>query len=147
MKLIGIFLGLVFGAGASPVQDSGRDVTITLERTACFGACPVYTVTITGDGRVEYEGKEFVRVKGRASATIPAADVAALAAAFDKAGYFSLQDKYTANITDLPTNITSIRIDGRFKQIVDYYGAPQALKDLERQIDRVGRTSQWVTRE
>src|SRR3954471_14210607 len=121
-----------------------RDVTITLERTACFGTCPVYMVTIAADGQVEYDGKEFVRVKGHATAHIPPGDVAALVEAFETAGYFDLKDEYTANITDMPTTITSIRIDGRFKRVRDYYNAPRPLKDLERLIDRVAGTAQWV---
>jgi len=131
-------------AGLLPQAPSSTDVTITLERTICFGTCPAYTVTITGDGRVEYEGKEFVQVKGRASATIRPQDVAALVEAFEKARYFELQDKYTANITDMPTTITSIRLDGRYKRIVDYYNAPPGLKELERLIDRVAGTEKWV---
>jgi hypothetical protein len=121
-----------------------RDAVITLQRTACFGACPVYTVTITGDGRVEYDGKEFVRVTGHAAATIAPGDVAMLVAAFEKADYFNLENRYTANITDMPTTITSIRVGGRSKSVTDYYGAPQVLKDLEKEIDRVARTAQWV---
>ena len=133
-------------AAAFQTQDA-RDVVITMQRTVCFGTCPAYTVTITGDGRVEYEGKQFVRVTGRATTTIPSADVAALVEAFEKAGYFNLNDRYTANITDQPTTTTSIRIGERFKQVIDYYGAPQVLKDLERQIDKVARTAQWVSGE
>jgi hypothetical protein len=126
---------------------AAHDVLITMQRTPCFGTCPAYTVTITGDGRVEYEGKQFVHVTGRATATISPAEVAALVEAFDKAGYFTLNDRYTANITDMPTTITSIRIGERFKQVIDYYGAPQVLKDLEKQIDRVAGTARWVSGE
>ncbi|MBC2663655.1 energy transducer TonB [Novosphingobium flavum] len=31
-----------------------EDVEITLERTACFGTCPDYQVTIRGDGKVRF---------------------------------------------------------------------------------------------
>jgi hypothetical protein len=29
---------------------------ITLERQACFGFCPIYTLGVHGDGRVDYSG-------------------------------------------------------------------------------------------
>ena len=32
-------------------------LTIQLERTGCFGSCPAYSITMHGDGRVEYSGK------------------------------------------------------------------------------------------
>ncbi len=41
-----------------------KDVVITLERTQCFGSCPVYKLTVYGDGRVVYEGGGFVKIKG-----------------------------------------------------------------------------------
>ena len=41
-----------------------KEVVITLERTACFGVCPVYKLTIYGDGRVLYDGIRFVRTEG-----------------------------------------------------------------------------------
>jgi len=40
------------------------ELIITLERTRCLGTCPVYKLTISGDGTVVYEGKDFVKVKG-----------------------------------------------------------------------------------
>ena len=37
-----------------------NDTVITLERTACFGTCPIYTITIYGDGRVVYDGEDLL---------------------------------------------------------------------------------------
>ena len=41
-----------------------KTVTIQLERTGCYGTCPGYSVTIHGDGRVEYNGKSHVKEIG-----------------------------------------------------------------------------------
>ena len=55
----GITVGLSFVVAFSitPFPYSGRneyeDVTITLERTVCFGACPDYPVTIQADGKTK----------------------------------------------------------------------------------------------
>ena len=143
MRLLRLLL-TAWLASSSVQPPDPVDVTITLQRTICFGACPAYTVTIAGDGRVEYVGEQFVRVRGKETATIPPEQVAALVEAFETAGFFDLKNEYTANITDLPTTITSIRIGDRFKRVIDYYGAPQVLKDLERSIDKVAGTARWV---
>lgn len=37
--------------------------TIQLERTMCFGECPVYKVEILSDGTVNYNGEMFVEKK------------------------------------------------------------------------------------
>src|SRR5262252_8625610 len=59
-----------------------KAVTISLERTHCYGNCPAYTVTIHGDGRVEYAGKEYVKVKEARSGQIDAAAIKVLASQF-----------------------------------------------------------------
>jgi hypothetical protein len=129
-------------------------VVITLERTACFGTCAVYSVQIDGDGHVVYDGRKFVRVTGHAEAQIAPDAVARLAAQFDRVGYFALKDTYDSIempdgrrgfVTDLPTTTTSIRIGSRVKRVVDYVGAPKALEELEREIDLVAGTMQWIS--
>lgn len=124
---------------------------ITLRRSACFGFCPDYTVTITGEGQVRYDGRGSVNVVGHRTATIPAEDVARLAARFDEIGFDQLRDEYRANITDIPTYTVSITRNGHTKTVVDYggqsAGMPREVSDLQREIDRVAGTAQWVMRD
>ncbi len=58
--IIALALVAVLPAAA---QENSQPV-ITLERTACFGACPVYTLSIYADGTVVYNGERFVDVEG-----------------------------------------------------------------------------------
>ena len=46
-----------------------------------------------------------------------------------------MEDKYTANVTDLPKTIVFIQKDKQKKKIVDYYGAPKKLKEFESLVD------------
>src|SRR3982751_1541119 len=101
-----------------PVAAHGTQPVITLERTACFGTCPVYTVTIYTDGTVIYNGTQFVDVKGEQTSTIDPATVEQLVAGFEAAGYFDWNDSYTdMHITDQPYITTSVTRDGVTKQI------------------------------
>ena len=45
-------------------ENSYADLLITMERTPCHGTCPVYKLTISGNGEVTYEGHNFVEVEG-----------------------------------------------------------------------------------
>jgi ankyrin repeat protein len=123
-------------------------VVMTLSRTSCLGSCPDYEVTVHGDGTVIYDGKRFVAITGRHQCTISEAGVHELVAAFRAADYYSLQDKYVWEATDLPTYISSIKIDGQTKQVADYAGAvigmPLAVSDLEVTIDRVSGAKGWT---
>ena len=124
------------------------DVVITLERTPCFGTCPVYTLRIHGNGTVVYEGKDFTKVKGKIETTISQDKIEQLISEFEEADYFSLNSNYTKRtITDAETVITSITIDGKTKTIEHYRGdfsAPRQLTELEDRIDEIVNSKQWI---
>jgi hypothetical protein len=129
---------------AEPAQSIPDDFVIALERTACFGACPVYSVSIDAKGSVTYDGTRFVRVVGRQTERIAVSRVAALVETVDRIRFFELEDKYRQLITDLPTTFVTVTRDGRTKRIEDYFGAPESLKELERAIDETARIAGWT---
>ena len=136
------------GVSQSPASNSLGELTITLERTVCHGFCPIYTLTIQGDGTVVYDGKDFVKTKGRAEITIQKEKIMQLLQEFEAIDYFNLNDKYTdRTITDAPSVITSITVDGKRKTIEHYHGdfnAPEELTKLEDKIDEIINTDQWI---
>jgi hypothetical protein len=130
--------------GESRAQDVPDDLVITLQRTACFGACPAYKVSIDSAGTVTYDGSSSVRVAGRQTARVPLSSVAGLVETANRIGFFGLEDSYTAPVTDLPTTIVTVRSGGRTKRVEDYVGAPADLRAFERQIDEVAGTRRWI---
>jgi hypothetical protein len=141
-------LSLLMALAVFPAAAQESKPVVTLERSACFGGCPVYTVTIYEDGTVVYEGTRFVEVTGRQTIQIEEARVAEIVQAFEAAGYFEWEDEYIyASVTDGATFITSVSLDGHTKQIVHYSGddtAPILLSYLENWIDRSVYTQQWT---
>jgi hypothetical protein len=129
---------------------------ITLERTACFGTCPVYKLEIFADGKVVYEGKDFVKRKGKLQGRITKAAVQQLVREFNRINYFSLDDEYISEgpncpewWTDSPSAVTSINWKGRKKTIRHYHGCRGAkvldqLTALETKIDQLANTKRWV---
>jgi (2Fe-2S) ferredoxin len=151
MGVFSVLIALVLLAGFPIAAQEVNDVRLTLERTACFGVCPVYTVTIYADGTVIYEGTNFVDITGKQTANIGPETVDRIVAIFAEAGYFTWEDEYTQMlVTDLPSAITSVTHEGETKRIVRYEGddtAPIELPYLERWIDEIASTSQWVGQE
>jgi hypothetical protein len=127
---------------------------VTLERTPCFGTCPVYQVAISRSGAVRFVGKQHVAQQGEATAEIPAPRVDSLMHELEAGGYFGFADSYVMGTpacgqyaTDSPTVITSTSAGGRSKTVRHDYGcsaAPEELGRLERMIDEVAGTSRWV---
>jgi len=73
------------GSAAAPLPS--QIDSISLERTACHGTCPVYTVTMRHDGTVTYDGKEFVKVTGRRTRKIPVEQFQELAREVERIGF------------------------------------------------------------
>lgn len=126
-----------------------NSLNISLQRTMCFGSCPAYSVEIHGDGSVVYDGQTFVAVSGVHKTKISEDAVRQLFAAFQKADFFWLLDRYAASITDFPSYAVTISFDGSSKKVVDYagraVGMPADVVDIEQQIDLIAGTRKWVS--
>ncbi len=144
---------IVAGAAAAQHPDVPPDALIRLQRTSCYGPCPVYTVTIDARGTVTYQGERFVRVVGRRTAQIDKSIVAALLARAERIRFFEMRDSYRVienpdgtvmSVTDLPTQTVTVTANGRTKSVEDYVAAPDSLAEFEREIDAAAGTNRWV---
>ena len=87
----------LFGRQASvsePAAYRPNEISISLQRTACLGFCPVYVVTIFGDGTVKYFGSQHVGVEGSQQDRVSPDQVERLLNAFLEARIFDTADTY-----------------------------------------------------
>ncbi len=148
IKYLGLLMLIVIGSFSVNAQGAESNTVITLERTACFRTCPIYTVSILEDGTVMYRGDRFVSVSGKQTGNIAPEMVAAMVAAFKDVGYFDWKEAYDSQtVSDLPTVITSVKSANATHRIVRDTGdstAPLALPVLEQWIDEMTNTSLWT---
>jgi hypothetical protein len=85
-----------------PAIQDWSTLRIRLQRTACYGTCPGYSVELRGDGEVLFEGEGNVLIVGRHRGRISKEALAGLVADFRDANYFSVKDEYVSMTTDLP---------------------------------------------
>lgn len=132
---------------AAPALRPDSIITITLERTGCFGTCPSYTVAVNTN-RIVFQGRGFVVAQGEHTDSVDAEAVRNLAKRFIAADFFSMDSSYTASVTDCPTYVLSIAIDGHTKKVVDYVGSwvgmPAVITQLEDEVDKLARTQRWI---
>lgn len=130
-----------------PALGTNSKIAITLQRSGCFGTCPSYKVVVGQDGIV-FEGGGFVVAAGRHTAKIGPDKTRKLAKDFLAADFYSLNSEYRASVTDNPTYLLSIDIDGHSKSVTDYVGQwvgmPAVVVDLENEVDDVAETKRWV---
>ena len=141
-------------AAPRPVVQRPDSISVRLERTACLGGCPVYSVALGGDGSVRYEGREHVERVGTATAKVAPAAVQAIVDAAREAGFFTMADRYAYGeptcplyTADSPRAFISITAGARTKRIEHDYGCengPVALVALAKRIDAVAGAERWL---
>jgi hypothetical protein len=145
------------GASATPDQRMPA-ASVTLQRTSCFGSCPSYTVTVTQDGQVSFEGLAHVQ-SGSASGHATPAQVANILAAVKEARLRSMRDSYVAPddgcemVMSDQAGVKITVVDAAGSKTVDFYkGCTGASADAVRprieqlasSIDQQLGTARWI---
>jgi len=152
VSLVGLGALWLPGGGYSLVHAKNRDsLTIEMWHSNCQTGCPVYTITIYGNGRVEYVGEQFVRFKGTQTAFLNENQIHTILEGFDRAHFFSLEDQaftwgyHTSRVT------VRISVDGKNKEVSsDSYhtgaksGSQAKFVDAAATVDRIIGTDRWV---
>lgn len=125
------------GQEVQQILPTKESLLLTLERTPCFGKCPTYKYTIYTTGRVIYNGVENVKTIGTYKAQLTKSQIEKIKNNIESAKIFSLKNKYDSQITDIPSTLLIINIDGQKKKIYDRYGAPEELTKFEKLVDDI----------
>ena len=146
--LVGIvaMLAVAVGCQTQPPQ-APLQVMVGLQRTACFGRCPVYELSVLNTGEAtlkvgrfcdEAFGRSLAEGMHKAEVDVTAwKETTDLAASM---GFDSLQSRYdNPKIMDLPANI--VTVNG--KTVFNRYGGPD-LNELYTHIERLVGATDWV---
>jgi hypothetical protein len=141
---------------------------ITMERTACFGTCPIYKVSIDGDGRVRWHGEQHVVAIGERRATVPPKRIAEIRRMLESVQFWKRDQRgdlvdpqpecvrtgtttscsLSKSITicsDTSSAIITVRENRTEKHTVTNDHCDESpLDELESMIDDIARTSAWI---
>lgn len=118
---------------------------IDLERTGCFGTCPIYRVSLFRGGRAEWRGVRHTERTGHFEGEVNIFDYGKLCYLLRKFGFDQLPKSFTANWTDSPTFIVTVTTKQGTKAVSDYSGiGPIELWAVQQTIDAVGERIQWT---
>ena len=113
-----------------------------MSKTSCRGNCPVYSITLYGNGDISYEGFQNVNTIGRQQGSLQTDSVIAILQELNRMQYYDLKYEYSQQqITDMPSVITQIVYSkngiGSSKQVVDYQGDRSTPNELRKLYDRI----------
>ena len=110
---------------------------ITMKRTPCYGECPQYMISIYESGVVIYNGVRFVPKIGCFQSNVSTENINYIKLLLDEIQFFDLEEEYISNITDIPSIITEVFMNGKRHRVVDRLKAPKKLKNLYTALDLI----------
>ncbi len=117
----------------------------SINKEACFGKCPVYSMKIYNSGNVRYHGKNFVEKEGSFSMVLEKDQMRSFVEKAKEIKYMEMDDTYdNRNITDLPSIKSSIVIDKTRKSIKRRFGYPKEILEFEKLFDDLLTSEKWV---
>lgn len=150
MRLLAVAAALIVSLAAcggvrrAPPDNTGLGAitAITMQKTACYGTCPAYTVRFMADGRARYSGGSFAPMRGHFSGLI---DFASLAAWIETQHPETLANtSRAANIDDPAANlqidygVRRVRVTG-----IDESSAPLRLEGILLVLDGATSRIRW----
>ncbi len=113
--------------------------SVTLHRTACYGKCPEYTITLHKDGTVTYTGIRNVPDSGTYKKNIGSAKTMAIINELIGYKVDTCSKMYNNRIPDLPGIMYTINYKDSVKKIYSAEWGPTYLKKVAAEIDGVGK--------
>ena len=131
------------GKKATTTASDNSKLEIVYQRTACFGKCPIYTLTINGSTKTAtFKGEQNTDKIGTFSKSMTDDELTQLVNAFESANFNSLNDDYLGTITDFPMVLITYSNKGKTKRIRDRSDAPAELHTLEKILNEFSDTTE-----
>jgi len=104
-----------------------------------------YSVRVDFDGSVVWQHTEECKHQCRQTGHIEAADAHALLEKFQTKEFWSYCGNYDSGWQDLSGEKITVKIGGKTRTIAgDNFSSPDALQELEREVDRTAGTHRWL---
>lgn len=121
----------------------GRPVSISIERTACFGTCPIYTLTVDSSGLLDFYGKRFTEMNGNWSNHIDKTEVDDFFNWIENENLNQYKNNYPSDYTDLPSVILTYTTIENVKVIQITGNRPARVDTVVNKIDLFIKRANW----
>lgn len=129
-------------------SDTGAYVLLQLERTGCYGNCPVYAVLLRSNGTAQFSGSKNVDLIGTYIAVAGKTEVTAIMDKLKQIDFFKFADHYPQNknyiIPDLPYTYITANDGNKTKKVADNYDSPENLQWFEKELDEFFKQLKWT---
>lgn len=139
-------LACLVGCGNSKkqVKAENQSFYLSMEKTPCFGKCPVYTLGVNEKGELNLNAKRFNDLSGEFEALLSDAELNSLVAHMQALEWSSYEQEYLTGYSDLPSTVLTFISQGD-TTFVRYESdkAPQELMDVATQLENWKEEKKW----
>jgi len=142
--ILSLIFTIITLTGCSVLNSNNQDhILFELERTGCYGTCPVYELKVYTSGKAVLEGKKHMDKIGIFKAKLDQKNLEQLINDFESASFFELENSYRSQFKDLPTKYITYHKNGKSKQIMAYDNIPENLQMLIDELDKLVNELEW----
>jgi len=134
----------ILGSCGSTKGLIAEDFNLTLDKGACFGSCPVYTLSIDNEGNAIYEGKRFTDKSGIHKKKLSKQVLQKLAKQLNDSNFFSFLEQYRSDIADLPLIEVSHTNKGLSKSVKGKNTRPKSLIEIQKSLEDIANQDGWI---
>lgn len=117
-------------------KDEAKNTLVSLRKTPCHGTCPVYEVRIDKNGKVLFDGQDFVAVKGKKYFQLSSKQFKTLHDKLAKTNFSSYKESYDEpRLMDVPS--TFITYNNKQIKLRVWKDVPQELSDVSKYIESI----------
>ncbi|MCC6410926.1 MAG: hypothetical protein IT270_04665 [Saprospiraceae bacterium] len=130
-------LMLLFACKSTDVQQTSPPPQrlVSLQTHGCFGFCPMFTLTLWNNGRLDYLGDRFVEKSGPDTVFVSAEELARLKTAIESTNLWQYPENIPTQIADAPSaTLTAFRADGTSHRVKGSMDRPQPVLDLQKML-------------
>jgi len=138
-----VILCIAFLGSCKSTSNSYQESVIRLERTGCYGTCPIWEFELNGNGGANLINTRFIEPTGSFASLCSTDSVSALFERFDKVDWDLFHNEYPDQNTDLPSVILTWKHRGFEKRIVIVGKHPEQLDVLIKEVEAIKQKLSW----
>lgn len=113
-------------------------VIVRLEKSACYGSCPVFKFEVRANGMASYHGQQFVKHEGKFKKQLTKEELATIFSKAEAINFYQFDEVYDSSITDIPSSTIYLNKGTDKHQVYARFDVPAKLAEFEKWL------SEWV---
>jgi len=119
---------------------------LRMQRTSCFGQCPVYHFEVYESGLVIFEGVRFAKYEGTNHAQLSKEEMKQIQERAKEIDFFSLDHVYDSNISDFPSCYLYLKAKKEKHHVKTRRAGPVELSGFQKWVDELVLSKEFTRR-